>query len=339
MKLIIYFKRHKFLFAFLIVTAAIIVLLPLASVRPIYDPDELSYGVTFSPRLVRGMGLNWQAAFTAALDDLGVRQFRLMAYWDEIEYKAGVFNFADLDWQINEAAQRNASVILALGYRLPRWPECHSPEWAKDLTAQERQEKIFNYLKQVIERYQDRRNIIAWQVENEPFLPHFGDCPKLDKKFLDQEIKLARSLDRRPIIVTDSGELSFWVPAASRADIFGTSLYRDTYSYHFNRYIHYPLTPGFFRLKANLTEFLSMPKPRDIVVIELQAEPWGPKPYYQLTKEEGERTMNLEKFRDILEFARRSSFREFYLWGVEWWYWEKEVNGDKTMWEEAKSLF
>ncbi|MEK7067673.1 MAG: beta-galactosidase, partial [Patescibacteria group bacterium] len=303
----------------------------MASIRPIYDKDELSYGVTFSPRLVRGMGLNWQAAFTDMLDDLGVKKLRLMAYWDEIEHKPGVFNFDDLDWQINEAAQRNASVILAVGGRLPRWPECHFPEWSKDLAGQDKQEKILNYLKQVIERYQDKSNIIAWQIENEPFLPHFGDCPKLDKAFLDQEIELARSLDKRPIIITDSGELSFWVPAASRADIFGTSLYRDTYSYQLGRYIHYPLTPGFFRLKANLTEFLSMPKPRDLMVIELQAEPWGPKPYYQLTKQERERTMNLEKFRDILEFARLSGFREFYLWGVEWWWWEREVNGDGSM--------
>lgn len=333
-----YFKNKK-LIAAAIILLAIVMLIPLASIRPIYDKDELSYGVTFSPRLVRGMGLNWQAAFTDMLDDLGVKKFRLMAYWDEIEYKPGVFNFDDLDWQINEAAKRNASVILAVGGRLPRWPECHFPDWAKDLSNQERQEKILNYLQQVIERYKDKNNIIAWQIENEPFLPHFGDCPKLDKAFLDKEIKLARSLDRRPIIITDSGELSVWVPAASRADIFGTSLYRDTYSYQLGRYIHYPLTPGFFRLKANLTEFLSMPKPRDLIVIELQAEPWGPKPYYQLTKQERERTMNLEKFRDILEFSRRSGFREFYLWGVEWWWWEREVNGDGSMWEEARKIF
>ena len=333
------YLKHKKIITVLIIAIVIIILLSLASIRPVYDADELSYGVTFSPRLVRGMGLNWQQAFTATLDDLGVRKFRLMAYWDEVEYKPGIFNFDDLDWQINEAGKRNAQVILALGGRLPRWPECHFPDWTKDISQSEKQTKILAYIQQVIERYKNRANIIAWQVENEPFLPHFGDRPKLDAAFLDQEIKLVRSLDKRPIVITDSGELSVWIPAASRADIFGTSLYRDTYSYHLNTYIHYPLMPGFFRLKANLTEFLSMPKPRDMIVIELQAEPWGPKPYYQLTKEERERTMNLEKFRDILEFARLSGFREFYLWGVEWWWWEKEVNGDGSMWEEAKKLF
>ncbi|MFA6551697.1 MAG: endo-1,4-beta-xylanase [Patescibacteria group bacterium] len=337
--MLIFFKRHKFFSAFLTVIILILALLPLASIRPIYDQDELSYGVTFSPRLVRGMGLNWQTVFTAALDELNARKFRLMAYWDEIENKQGIFYFDDLDWQINEADKRGAQIILAVGGRLPRWPECHVPDWAKNLNVSERQENILNYLRQIIERYKGRNNITAWQIENEPFLPYFGDCQKLDQNFLDKEIKLVRSLDSRPIVITDSGELSIWIPAASRADIFGTSLYRNTYSQHLNRYISYPLQPWFFRLKANLTEFLSMPKPRDLIVIELQAEPWGPNAYYQLTKAERERTMNLDKFKDILEFARLSGFREFYLWGVEYWYWEREVNGDAGMWEEAKTLF
>ena len=49
--------------------------------------------------------------------------------------------------------------------------------------------------------------------------------------------------------------------------------------------------------------------------------------------------MNLEKFREILEFSRRAGFREFYLWGVEWWYWELVKNNDNSLWNEARELF
>ena len=49
--------------------------------------------------------------------------------------------------------------------------------------------------------------------------------------------------------------------------------------------------------------------------------------------------MNLEKFRDIIDFSSKTGFRQFYLWGVEWWYWEKEKNNNQTLWEEAKKLF
>ena len=38
---------------------------------------------------------------------------------------------------------------------------------------------------ETINRYKDNQAIKAWQVENEPFLKGFGECPKLDKEFLD----------------------------------------------------------------------------------------------------------------------------------------------------------
>jgi hypothetical protein len=138
-------------------------------------------------------------------------------------------------------------------------------------------------------------------------------------------------------MLTDSGELSIWVPAAKRADIFGTTMYRDTYSDTLNRYIHYPIEPGFFRFKKNIARLFA--RPEKWIVVELQAEPWGPRPYQELSQEERNKTMNLAKFREILEFSRQAGFREFYLWGVEWWYWEKVINNNNSLWEEAKGLF
>jgi len=333
------YLKYKKTIVILIIIIFIMILIPLASIHPVYEKEELSYGVTFSARYVREMGLNWQDAYTAMLDDLKIRKIRLPAYWNEIEYKEDLFNFNDLDWQIEEAKKRDAKIILAVGGRLPRWPECHFPEWTNVLSEDNRQQQILDYITETVNRYKNSENIMMWQVENEPFLPHFGYCPKLNSSFLDQEIALVRSLDNRKIVVTDSGELSVWVRAASRADVFGTTLYRDTYSSFLNRYIHYPIPPSFFKFKQNIVNFLSMPKPDEIIVIELQAEPWGPKPYYTLTKSERERTMNLDKFKEILEYSRQAGFREFYLWGVEWWYWEREVNGDAGIWEEAKKLF
>lgn len=303
----------------------------------IYDKDELEYGVTFSKKQASNLSLDWRELYKNILDDLGARRLRLPAYWNEIEATSSEYFWADLDWQIDEAAKAGAEVILAVGGRLPRWPECHFPDWAKDLPKEEREQKILKYIEAVILRYLGRENIIAWQVENEPFLSHFGECPKLDKSFLDKEIALVKKYDDRPIVVSDSGELSVWVPAARRADIFGTTMYRDTYSAHLKRYIHYPITPGFFRLKKNIASLFARPK--KWIVIELQAEPWTPMAYHLATKKERDRTMNLQKFREILEFSRQAGFREFYLWGVEWWYWEKTVNGDSDPWNEAKKLF
>ena len=303
----------------------------------VYDKNELDYGVTFSEKQAVDLGLDWQKVYLAMLDDLGVKRVRLSAYWNEIEKTKGTYTWENFDWQLAEAEKRNVQVVLAVGGRLPRWPECHFPDWAKDLDKEDRETEILIYIDQVVKRYKNKLNIYAWQVENEPFLSHFGDCPELDSEFLDREIALVRSLDKRPIVVTDSGELSLWVFAAKRADIFGTTMYRDTYSSHLERYIHYPIAPGFFRFKKNIARIFA--RPNKWIVIELQAEPWAPVPYQHVSKEERDRTMNLEKFKDILEFSRKAGFQEFYLWGVEWWYWEAENNKDPALWEEAKKLF
>ncbi len=302
-----------------------------------YPRESLSYGVTFSKKKAVDLGLDWREAYTAMFDDLGAKKVRLPAYWDEVETADGTYVWDDLDWQINEAEARGAELIIAVGGRLPRWPECHFPDWSEGYSKPLREERVISYLKAVVLRYRERNAIIAWQVENEPFLAHFGDCPELDSRFLDMEIGLVRSLDSRPVVITDSGELSVWVPAARRADIFGTTMYRDTYSKHLKSYIHYPVGPGFFQFKRNVARLFADPK--EWIVIELQAEPWGPVPYEVMSKSERARTMDVAKFGEILEFARLAGFKEFYLWGYEWWYWEKSRNNDPRMWEAARGVF
>ncbi len=330
------FKTFKFFKIFLFVLILIIFFIFLFSRGRIYKKDELEYGVTFSKKQAESLGLDWKTIYQSIFDDLGVKKIRLPAYWDEIEREEGVYFWEDLDWQINRAGERQGEIILAVGARLPRWPECHFPSWTKGRLKAQVENKTLDYVSRVIERYKDNKNIIAWQIENEPFLSHFGDCPKFDAKFLDQEIMLVRGLDDRPIVVTDSGELSFWVGAAKRADIFGTSLYLNTYSKFFKRYIHYPIRPGFFRFKKNMAGLFARPK--NWIVIEMQAEPWGQKPYQNLSQAERDKTMNQEKFKNIIEFGHQAGFREFYLWGVEWWYWEFK-EGRPEMWREAEMLF
>jgi hypothetical protein len=329
--------KHKYFYIPFFLVSVLVFFVWIMGQGMVYPADELEYGVTFSHKHAQDLGLDWQQAYLAVLDELGVRKMRLSAYWDETEEAPGIYRYEDLDWQLKEAQERGLEIILAVGGRLPRWPECHFPAWAENMDSEERQKRMLQYIRNTIERYQDQECIVAWQVENEPFLNHFGDCPNLDKDFLDQEISLVRELDDRPVVVTDSGELSVWIPAARRADIFGTTMYRDTYSQVLDRYVHYPIGPGFFHFKRNVADWFA--EPDKWIVIELQAEPWGPRPYQELSREERNRTMNLVKFREILEFSRLAGFREFYLWGVEWWYWEKEANGQDALWEEAKQLF
>lgn len=297
------------------------------------------FGVTFSKPFAEKLGYDWKAVYLAILDELGARAFRLPAYWDEIEKEKGVYDFSDLDWQINEAGKRGAKIILAIGQRLPRWPECHIPEWLVGASAQERQKRLMSFLEETVLRYKDNPSVWAWQVENEPFLIGFGECPEFDAGFLDEEIALVKNLDKsRPVIVSDSGELSLWLRAYKRSDIFGTTMYKVVWDERLpgEGYFKYPLPPEFFWLKANLVRFFYGDKP--IVVVELQAEPWGPKMIYETDYEEHKKSMDFEQFKENIEYARQVGFEEAYLWGAEWWYLVKEKYGDDRFWKEAGNV-
>jgi hypothetical protein len=330
------FKTFKFFKIFFIVLVLFFFFIFLFSQGQVYKKEELEYGITFSKKQAESLDLDWKNVYMSIFDDLGIKKIRLPAYWDEIENQEGNYSWENLDWQINQASEKQAEIILAVGARLPRWPECHFPDWTEGRLKAQIENSTLIYLNKVIERYKDNKNIVAWQIENEPFLSHFGDCPKFDAKFLDQEIALTRSLDSRPIVVTDSGELSYWVGAAKRADIFGTTMYLNTYSSFLKRYIHYPIAPAFFKFKKNMAILFA--KPKNWVVIEMQAEPWGPKAYQELSQADRDRTMDLEKFKEMIEFGHQTGFREFYLWGVEWWYWELK-QGRPEVWNYAKTLF
>lgn len=298
--------------------------------------SEISWGVVFARHFSEELGLDWLETYLALLDDLGTKRLRLSLYWPEIEPRAGQYFFDDFDWMIEEAEKRDVKLILAIGRRLPRWPECHLPDWALSLSEEAQQIKVLDLIERIVKRYKNKSNILAWQIENEPFFK-FGECPPLDVGFLEKEIALVRSLDPlRPIMLTDSGEISIWLSAARRADIFGTTIYRIVWNKYIG-YFKYPLPPKFFWLKANLVHLFYPGK--KIIVSELQAEPWGARPVSQTRPEEHFKSMNFEQFCDNIEYAKRVGFPEVYFWGVEWWYWLKEKQAHPEFWEKARELF
>jgi len=297
--------------------------------------EGFRFGVVYSRIFAEQMGLDWKETYLTIVEDLKPKYLRLPVYWQDIEQERGKFNFGYYDWMMGIAEKKNVKVILVIGRKTPRWPECHLPSWLDKNNPESQKEPVLRLIENVVERYKDRPNLYAWQVENEPFLP-FGDCPLLGGNFLDREIAKVKELDPgHPVVVTDSGELSAWLPAAKRADIFGTTMYRIVHSPRFG-YVEYPLPPRFFWLKANIVHLFSPGKP--ITVSELQAEPWGPKLLYDISVEEMMKTMNFPQFQKNIEYAKQVGFPEIYLWGAEWWYWMKTVQGDARYWDYAKEV-
>ena len=299
--------------------------------------EKITWGVNFSQKHTQGLGLNWQETYLDLLNDLKVKNFKIITQWDLIEPKQGQYYFDDLDWQIARAENKEAEILLVIGLKTGRWPECHIPDWAKNLTKEEREERILKLLAKIVSNYGGSTAIMAWQVENEPFFP-FGECPEIDREFLQKEINLVKSLDpqKRPIVISDSGEGSFWFTVAELGDVVGITMYKKVWFSQINAYVTYPFSPVFYWRKAQIIKTLFN---KNVICIELQAEPWGKELLYTSPLEEQEKTMNLKQFKQNIAFAKKTGLDTFYLWGCEWWYWLKTKQNNSEIWQEASKLF
>jgi hypothetical protein len=310
---------------------------------------KTEFGVTFSPRQATGLGLDWREVYTAMLDDLEVRHLRLVAYWDEMEPEEGQYNWEGMDWQLQEAGKRQTKVVLAMGRKVPRWPECFVPAWAQGLAEEEQQQRLLGFMGALVSRYQNEPVLWRWQLENEIFL-NFGHCVPTgkdftevledNKKLLTKEEKLLREMDKagRQIMVTDSGELNWWLEASRYGDILGTTLYRTVFSARTEKIFNYDyIFPAWvYRAKARLVRVL---RGKEVVVAELQGEPWGRAPLKEMTALERQASVSPGRLREIARFAERTELPLAYWWGSEFWYWEKTENHNPGYWEAAKGTF
>lgn len=334
--MLIKFNKNKKIFiisVLVFVFVVSIIAFVIISLKP-SKKESIKLGVTYSLNYAKELGIDWKKAYIDILDDLNVRYIRLPVYWNIIETFPGRFDFSKFDFLIREAEKRGVKIIAVVGRRQPRWPECHTPDWVKADAENIQQIHILQSIKETVTRYKSSSAIYAWQVENEPFFSIFGLCPEPDMKFYKKELELVRSLDTRPIVVTDSGELSTWIRTAGLADILGISMYRITWNKYFG-YWYYPLSPSFYWKK-----FLAVSPLVDRgIITELQAEPWFAKSVHITPLSEQYKSMNEEILKNNVDFASRTGFDEIYLWGVEWWYWLKEKKGEYGMWQTAREIF
>jgi hypothetical protein len=330
----------KFTKIFLLLTAILVIVLVcyfFVGTAPV--PEKITWGVDFSQMHAESLGLNWKELYSSIVGDLGAKNIKLHTQWDWVEGKKEEYYFKDIDWQIKTAEERDAKIIYVVGMKTGRWPECHIPEWAQDLSREEQQAEILKYIEVVVNRYKESEAVLYWQVENEPLF-YFGKCPWRDKDFLEKEIELVKKLDpSREIIVSDSGEQSLWFGVAKRGDIVGITMYRKVWSKVTNKFGFYSnifLPPVHYWRKAQLIDRFFGKK---VLCIELQAEPWTPKLLYDAQLKEQEKTMNLEIFKKNIEYAKKTGLDTFYFWGVEWWYQMKEKHNRPEIWNEAKKVF
>ncbi len=303
--------------------------------------EELKLGVTFIPNYARYFGLDPQETMQATIDELGVRRFRLVSYWKDIEKTEGTYDFSELDWQFKKAEAAGAEISLSLGLRQPRWPECHMPTWAEQLPKDVWYPKLKAQMTAVVERYKDSPSLVSYQVENEFFMTIFGECKDFDRARLVDEVDLVRKLDPgKTIVVTRSnnwGGIPIYEPTP---DLYGVAVYKRVFEYTFtNRYFEYPYPSWFYSFLAGASEIYSG---KPMIIHELQMEPWLPTGYSMTDVKdvpEQNKSMNADRLEKRFEYAKKSGIKIIDTWGVEWWYWRKMKANDPTIWNTAAREF
>jgi drug/metabolite transporter (DMT)-like permease len=302
--------------------------------------QKITLGLTYSPRYAEELKLDPKKTYSQMLEDLKIDTLRFPVYWDDVEATKGHYDFSETDFYLDEAQKRNLKVVLVVGLKQPRWPECFVPNWARRLTPPERADRVLKLVQKEVEHFKNYPNIVAWQVENEPFL-WFGQCdsPKERERILPEEIEIVKSVDPRPILVTDSGELTTWRKALPQAEWFGTTLYRSVWNPIFGS-VEYPIPPFFYSFKGFIVKTLTQSPVQKFVIAELQAEPWATARSHitEVPLEEQIKLFPPQKLKKNVSYAKDTKFSEIYLWGVEWWYWMGK-NGHPEYIQAAQEIF
>ncbi len=301
-------------------------------------------GASFIPAYAQSLGLDPQQTMDALISDVGVRNFRLVSYWDQLEPSPGHYDFAQLDWQFQKVAAAHGHITLSLGLRQPRYPECHMPAWAASEPPSVWQGQLNSFIAAVVHRYKTSPALSSYQIENEFFLKGFGNCQTipgaLDRSRLVSEYNLVNKLDtQHTIIINRSNNALGWPVGQPQPDEFGISIYKRVWDAQLtHRYLEYPFPAWYYAFVAGWSKIATG---HDTIIHEMQAESWAPnnRSVDQISAAEGDKSLDAERLGGRVKFARGTGMREVYLWGSEYWYFRMQKQHDPSLWNTAKQLF
>jgi len=306
-------------------------------------------GITFIHINAESLKLDWKKTFRELVNDLGFAYVRVPVFWDQIESAPGKFYWGDLDWQMEESAKAKAKVLLVVGHRVPRYPECYAPAWTKTLNEAEFKQVLFKMIEATIEHFKTSPALEGWQIENEPQAKILGkiwgeNCRDV-LPLLKDEIKLVKAIDPvRPTVV--SFAFTPWMASQLNttlefnSDIAGLTVFNKLFfrSPIFNGYVEMFRLGLIAPLRLAYQKKVAADRGKKFWVVELQAEPWGPKGPYEFDYPgEAEESMNATLLKETWTRVTEAGISRIYLWGAEWWLSERQ-KGNSAMLETVQSL-
>jgi hypothetical protein len=333
---------------------------------PIEPRRSTQLGISFRPPQVEAFGLDLRTTMRTLLKH-PFEVIRLGAYWNRMEPAPGLFQTDDLDLQIDAAEQAGKRIILCVGplktFSYPEFfvPAHHLAQPLREGVLVQPQAHVSllvaatEFVERVVERYRDRKAIVAWQVEHEAVDPlGMEHSWRLAAAFVEKEVAAVRGADpSRPIVMTGFLPTSmpvrlqqWWrtrdqgdsLAVAQRlADIVGI----DYYPRHalasiggMTLYLDGSRSPWQQRRRKQLFGW-ARTSGRRVMISEGQAEPWEsvttpPNPedmaMYSCAPEQV-----IENYNQCMRWAREadSPLDAYLFWGAEYWA-LRELSGDPS---------
>jgi len=301
--------------------------------------QPLKLGVSFIPDYAENLGVSPQQTMDGLLG-IGVRHFRLVSYWSDMEPSPAHYDFSQLDWEFQKAEAAHAKITLSLGLRQPRWPECHMPDWASHEPVSQWQPQLEQFMQAVINRYKNSPSLDSYQLENEYFLQGFGLCTNMDRQRLVDEYNLVKKTDPSHKVIVSRSNNALGIPVGQpKPDEYGISVYKRVWDAKItHRYVEYPIPAWFYGFLAGLQK---LHDGNDMIIHELQSEAWAPN-YESLTQislAEQNKSLNAKRLHDRFGYGKATGMREIYMWGAEYWYYRLVVLHDPSLWNVAQQEF
>ncbi|HEY8737307.1 MAG TPA: hypothetical protein VIO62_09710 [Candidatus Dormibacteraeota bacterium] len=300
-------------------------------------------GTSFVRWRAEDLGLEYRDAFTRVCA-MGFDLIRLSTSWREVD-EAG---HRHLDWLMAEAERVEQRVLLTVGMKALGWPEFHLPQARRPGDVGIRR-GLLDHVAATVRRYRGCRQLLAWQIENEPFNrsgPLGGLVPR---SLVRAEAACVRGLDpTRPIVITTFGHFdagldrwssrwqSTWrrrlrleIPGEREAlavlqadDVLGLDVYRAIGWRRDGVEGIAHAVPDQMDSVARWNR-IARGQHKRLWITEAQAEPW------EASRATHGDPVSVQP-NDVLELYERLSslsLEAILLWGVEYWLW-RERHGD-----------
>ena len=358
-----------FLIAVIFLAQGFINPIPERKVDPNFKPQ---YGFSYSFEQAGWYGLDPRTDYLRLLDEFEFSWVRLPFFWDQTllrsnqasEGQVDDLNLDDLKFAIEEAKKRNVGVIVAIGAKVPYFPEYHWPkEIASKVKFGERitinhpeAEEILEIDHKVVSELSQYDNIIYWQVENEPLIGNINKW-KIDPSLVSAEVEFVRNSDpqKRPVILNHAATGFYdksWRSLLSilkPGDVFAVNAFFKTKGKDlitakiFGREIHilwpnhlvWPvhswlwLSPNYQSIKNQVEE-----RGLKFWILEMQAEP-----YIKKLEEADDSLLSFipQDIKAADNFLRSYQVESVGLWGVHFWQF-REKQGDNLWVGTAKEI-